>query len=399
MKKTISFSKIIFWTGAISLLLVYIILWAEMIASPSERTGTDFIAFYSAGRIAQERGSSKVYDIDLQQEVQENLLGFSIIDNQPLLYNHLPFLIPLLKLIMQESYTLSFSIWLLIQITIYGVSFYILAQLFPENWTQNNRGKIITSGALFFPVFVSLLLGQDTAFLFLGISLFFYGILRQKDFLAGGGLALTLVRPHLTLALALPVMIKNKKAFSYFVGLGAALALLSFGILGIEGTQDFIRILTISGEGTWYGMKEASMINLIGLMSRTFSFLGPSLIQTIGWVLYFISIVILFFFWTFTAKETSSLLGLSVIFSLFFAPHLHYHDLSLLFFPLMLILVSRKLSLRQEKVSFVLLAISFLLISTKSIPFLYFSFPYSLLLGMTILLIGKQGITQSQNPP
>ena len=69
MKKTISFSKIIFWTGAISLLLVYIILWAEMIASPSERTGTDFIAFYSAGRIAQERGSSKVYDIDLQQEM------------------------------------------------------------------------------------------------------------------------------------------------------------------------------------------------------------------------------------------------------------------------------------------------------------------------------------------
>ena len=181
--------------------------------------------------------------------------------------------------------------------------------------------------------------------------------------------------------------------------MGAALALLSFGILGIEGTQDFIRILTISGEGTWYGMKEASMINLIGLMSRTFSFLDPSLAQTIGWVLYFISIVILFFFWTFTAKETSSLLGLSVIFSLFFAPHLHYHDLSLLFFPLMLILVSRKLSLRQEKVSFVLLAISFLLIFTKSIPFLYFSFPYSLLLGMTILLIGKQRITQDQNPP
>ena len=65
-----------------------------MITSPEQRTGTDFIAFYTAGRIAQEQGIHDVYNIAYQQSVQENLLGFPIANNQPLLYNHIPFLIP-----------------------------------------------------------------------------------------------------------------------------------------------------------------------------------------------------------------------------------------------------------------------------------------------------------------
>ena len=380
-----------FLAGTVSLLLVYVILWMQMIVSPAERTGTDFIAFYTAGRVAQEHGIPNVYNIAYQQDVQENLLGFSLADNQPLLYNHLPFLVPLLALITQDNYVASFFLWMLIQLALYGASFYILAQLPSNLWTDKTRRNLVVSGILFFPIFVSLLLGQDTAFLFLGVSLFVYGALHKKDPLSGIGLALTTVRPHLTLVLALPLLFKNRKAFGYFSIFGGLLALFSVGILGLEGTRNFIQILTISGEGTWYGMKETSMFNLIGLLTRAFTFLDPNAIHIIGWSAYILSTIILSLFWVRAETVKSYQLSLAILFSIFFAPHLHYHDLSLLIIPILLVLGSGKLPVDQNNLPLVPLAISLLLIFTQPVPALYFSLPYFLLILLVVFMQKNRG--------
>ncbi len=39
--------------GLLSLALIYILSWINMIDDPKQRTGSDFIGFYSFGRIAQ----------------------------------------------------------------------------------------------------------------------------------------------------------------------------------------------------------------------------------------------------------------------------------------------------------------------------------------------------------
>ena len=384
IKEKLSFSKIFFWVGIISLLLIYIILWAQMITSPAQRTGTDFISFYTAGRVAQEQGIHSVYNIAYQLSVQESLLGFPIANNQPLLYNHIPFLIPLLAPIMLDSYTASFFLWLFIQIMLYGLSFYTLSQLFPKIWLKETRLKLVTSALLFFPLFTSLIIGQDTPLLFLGVSLFVYGIFNKNDFLAGAGLAITTVRPHLTLVLALPLFFKNRRVFSYFLGISTFLALFSIGILGFDGTKEFINILTISGEGTWYGMKEASMFNLGGLLMRVFPFLSLAIIHVITWITYVLSIVTMSIYWKNTTDKHSPALSFSIILSLFFAPHLHYHDLALLIIPFFLVLIAGKLPVSQKDIHLVPLAISLVLIFTQPIPLFYYSLPYLLMISLII---------------
>ena len=178
----------------------------------------------------------------------------------------------------------------------------------------------------------------------------------------------------------------QKKFLLYFIGLASLLVLFSIGILGIAGSRDFIQILIISGKGTGYGTNEIAMFNLIGLLTRIFPALSFNSIHLIGWLAYLISIITLSTIWARTGTIKTPHLSLAIIFSLFFAPHLHYHDLTLLIIPIFLLLISEKLPISQENLPLVPLAISFILIFTQPIPFLYYSLPYLLMLSLIIFM-------------
>lgn len=106
---------------------------------------------------------------------------------------------------------------------------------------------LICAGALtFFPLFVSLLPGQDTALLFLGACLWLVGLLMGRDGLAGSGLALMTVRPHITVILAFPFLFKNKKEFGWFCLGAGVLSTISLLILGVERMRSIINILFIT---------------------------------------------------------------------------------------------------------------------------------------------------------
>ena len=92
--RTSNFRRVFIIVGIASLFLSYFGIWVRFINDPVERTGADFIHFYSAGRIAQSEGAAHVYDLLLQQEIQEQQVGFPLAPGQVLPYNHLPFLIP-----------------------------------------------------------------------------------------------------------------------------------------------------------------------------------------------------------------------------------------------------------------------------------------------------------------
>ncbi len=57
--KRVDFRRIFVIAGLVSLVIIYALLWLRMIASPSERTGSDFIVFYTAGQIAQTDGADQ----------------------------------------------------------------------------------------------------------------------------------------------------------------------------------------------------------------------------------------------------------------------------------------------------------------------------------------------------
>src|SRR5215207_8524185 len=159
-------------TGIISLFASYLGLWIRFINDPVERTGSDFIAFYSAGRVAQDKGYSRVYDPLLQQAVQEEQVGFPLVKGQVLLYNHLPFLVPVLRFLVNRDYVHSFYRWVFLLVAFYIVSLILLSKSVPDSDTDPRIVWLTALGGfLFLPLFFSLMNGQDTAILFLGVAL------------------------------------------------------------------------------------------------------------------------------------------------------------------------------------------------------------------------------------
>ncbi len=110
---TINWRRLFVVSGLASLGLVYAVLWVRMITSLEERTGSDFIGFYAAARIAQSEGAEWIYEPMLQQQIEQELVGFPLVSGQILLFNHMPFFVPILSLLVDENYVASFIRWTL----------------------------------------------------------------------------------------------------------------------------------------------------------------------------------------------------------------------------------------------------------------------------------------------
>src|SRR5664280_554278 len=102
--KAINFRRVFVIAGLTTLVIIYAFLWLQMISSPAQRTGADFIHFYAAGIIARNQGAEHVYDLELQQIVEQEQVGFKLTLGQVLPFNHVPYLIPILSVIVSKNY-------------------------------------------------------------------------------------------------------------------------------------------------------------------------------------------------------------------------------------------------------------------------------------------------------
>lgn len=317
--------------------IIYALLWVNMIQDPAQRTGTDFIAFYTAGKAANQWGPDQAYDTSNQHNIQQKEVGFALQPNQILLYNHLPFLIPILQLLASADYSTAFSAWALFLLTLYGLALYLLWKSLA--WESPQNRWILFLGALeFYPLFASILNGQDSAFLVLGTACCLYFLNKNQDFLAGIGLSLATVRPHIIIILALPFLLKRQKVFAGAILGSGILALFSLLLIGPHGAAQFIEILKISAGGEWHGMQENAMFNLIGSLTRTIPTPSVDQIRLIGWGVYLAFLLILGIYTYRRPSLDANILGLAISFGLFFLPHLHYHDLALLLIPIFLVI-------------------------------------------------------------
>ena len=380
-----SFRRIFIITGIASLFLSYLGIWISLINDPVQRTGSDFIHFYSAGRIAQDQGISRVYDLALQQDYEEEQVGFPLAQGQVLPYNHLPFLIPILQILVTANYVHSFYKWVLIIIVLYIISIIVLCQVLRRTGVdQRSTLLAAVGGFLFLPVFFSMMNGQDTAFLFLGASIWMYGLFSGKETVAGLGLSLTTIRPQIALILALPMLFSYRKVFLGFILGSGILALFSFSILGIAGTRDFINILFVSAGGEWYGMKQFAMFNLIGLLMRSFPSLEADFMRLLGWVVYGSTIIGLCILWNRNNDLQDGKIGLTIVLALFASPHLHFHDLTLLLIPIYEIvrLTAKRGGLKLSIATVLPIAVSLVLLLSNVSPVLQYSVPYLIMLAL-----------------
>ena len=385
-----TFKKKLFNGFAIASILlltsIYLFLWKIEITDPKIYHTSDFIAFYTAGRIANKKGASQVYNQQEQFNIQTTLMDKEIAPNELLSYNHLPFLIPLLEAITSENYTASFTRWGLILLAINIGSTFILLKIFPN---FNHKEWIVAAAGtvLFFPSIISILQGQDTAILLLGASIWMVGLLQKKDKLAGLGLALVTIRPHIALVLAIPFIFKRRMVWWWFLLGASTLALFSITLIGIEGTQEFIQLLTISSRGEGFQLKPEAMFNLVGILARMIPTLSHKILEIIGWSGFGIAIIGLSTMWRKSTAISEAHIGMAILLSLFTAPHLHYHDLALLLLPLLAVL---RIAISEKKitigvVSIIPLSISFILFINHYLPSIY-PLPYLLMFILAILL-------------
>jgi hypothetical protein len=386
VKKT-DYRRLLVVSGLTALVFSYAILWLRMINSSTERTGADFIAYYSAGRVAQTDGFTRVYEPDLQQDVQEGLVGFPLFPGQVLLYNHVPYLLPILFVFVSQNYIASFSRWatFLLVLFITGIVF-VARMLRSQAWDKLEIWKVAAGMLTFFPLFVSLMNGQDTAFATLGLCLWCAGILSERDGMAGLGLALTTVRPHLAIFLAVPFLFRRWKVFGWFCLGAAGLGLASLLAVGWSGVRGFLDLLLVSTRGQWYGLKEPEMLDLVGLLWRAAPGLGGETIRWIGWAGYGLGLLGLCLLWARSRALSGKHLCLAITLAVFTAPHLHYHDLTWLLVALVLVMLDlvRSRLLLEQSAALLPLGVSWVLLLSGSNAFLHHAMPYLLMLALIL---------------
>lgn len=384
--KRINFRFVFIFSGLISLVILYLVIGIRVLSTPRERTGADFIAFYAAGMIARHEGASHVYDLTLQKTIEQEQVGFILAQDQVLIFNHDPYLIPILSLFVSGNYTLSFIRWILLLCMISALSIRILIS--EDTGDRRNKFLILLCMATFYPLFMSAINGQDTVFILLGLSMSVYGLKINKDWVVGSGLALATIRPQITLLLVLPFLFKRQKVFAYFFACALILGLMSFLTLGFDGLQGYLSIMRISVEGSWYGLKENVMVNLVGLLWRVFPGLGSQAIHWVGWAAYGISAFGLVLLWIKSREIGIKELGLGVVISLFVSPHLHYHDLTLLLVPATIgvTILEKKKILNPRDAPLVPLVLSLLFLFSSLAPILKYNIVYLIMLVVALVL-------------
>ena len=317
--------------GLVLLVAVYVLMTVRYITTTGILNEADFKIFYTAGRIAQTAGYSQLYKLKTQLQVQDTLLDRDLQADQLLPFNHPPFLVPILQILCSPDYTASYWRWILVMIILLLMTAYIMERTLRAKKTESGtRFVFIVIILLFYPVFLGLLKGQDTAFLLLGGTLWLYGIVVENDTIAGLGLAMTVIRPQIAIILAIPFLFKRIKVWWWFCAGVMVLATYSLMLVGLQGAGDYIHLLVVSANGQGYGMDQNAMFNFTGLILRLFPLLSIDLIHGLAWGIFGMAIVGLSVLWKLSKQIDLHHIILALSLSLFAAPHLHYHDLALM---------------------------------------------------------------------
>lgn len=395
MKNRIDLSRTAIITIIISLALIYPLLWMKMLADPVQYTGADFIAFYAAGRIADNEGASQVYDLNLQQKYQKEVVMYDFALQNVNPFVHPPFVVPLTQLAVTADYIASFQRWALLMVLISALGTAFLISLHGGSFSPSEKVFLALGLLLFFPLFQSVILGQDNAIMFLGISIWMWGWFQKKDWAAGLGLALTMIRPHFALFLLTPFLFKHHTILVWFIIFAIALALTSLAFTGFSGVESFLHVLTVSGSGENFKINEENMINFIGLVRRIFPDLSPAYVRKAGWALYILALLSLCVYFSNKYRTIGGMeISLAAIAGIFFSPHSHVQDMLLFIIPItaISIVLLQKYIVQPNQVVLIPLLVSLILLFSNYSPLLLHSVPYLFMIGFLMAISYLQKI-------
>jgi len=228
----------------------------------------DFTAFYTAGTLLREGRGDQIYNSRAQEEAQQAFATDSDIRQGPLPYIHPPYeallFLPLTFLPYREAFVVwdALNLGMLLAISLMVRRTLPLLQPIPL-W------EWVLALLAFFPVFATLLQGQDAILMLLLLVLSFRALDSKSEFIAGCWLGLGVFRFHLVIPLVLILGLwKYRKLVIGFAATASSALVISITIVGWRTALRYPAYTwhwaSIPGFGK---MPPSLMPNLLGLVT------------------------------------------------------------------------------------------------------------------------------------
>ncbi len=230
----------------------------------------DYNSFLLGGRLLADRhaAATTLYNLAIQQQTQQAMLiGTNIHFPDGLLpFLNPPFVALLIFPLTSLPPGIGFLIWDAVQLLLLLVSLSMVGAMLPSKY----RYLLWLGAFAFLPVYQSLLEGQLSPTVLLGIILLWRGLRAggSGNWWGGVGLTLCLVKPQLLPVLILYLLYKrNWRALGGFAGGGLFFYLLCAVVSGVDWTVAYLNALIVS-QAQGYGYAPGVMFNLTGLLDR-----------------------------------------------------------------------------------------------------------------------------------
>jgi hypothetical protein len=337
MEKTarrFAFGEVLLLVLLVAQLALYVFMWLRF---QDDRAfyGSDFISFYTAGRIARSGDFHALYDLDTQRRVQAEVLGENTFPGGANLSQHPPYLALVLAGLAVDDFVQSYMLWTVVRLPVLLACGWLVHRFFRgHGWEARPALWNALAAMAFFPVFLGILGGQDAVWILAALLLWWNGLAFREEALAGVGLALATLAPTIAGALALPLLASRRPAAVWFLAALVPLGLYTLLLIGRDGLGDFLGLMTLSASGDQYGLNPAAMVNLLGLLLRTFPGLSLETARLISWGALLAAAALLIALWWGKGRQLRlELVGLAVTLAVFTSPHLHSHSLAFLLLP------------------------------------------------------------------
>ena len=267
------------------ILIIYVFIYGSFLST----YGVDYFAYWSTGKIADQKGYSEIYDLNYLRSVQtqelESLGVLSITDDSStwiITAAYLSFFILPFQFLSKIDLVYGYWLWTILNLIILvGYLVFFMRRILPESGSIVNGLKLLIPILISYPVFINIIMGQAEVLLLVCAGEFIRNAFRKKSILSGLWLGGLLVKPQL-LILIIPIILimRNWKVLMGFVASSGMILVTSFMLSGSAGIKALINLWIGYTGGIATGAPEA-MINwrMVGLN------LNNLLDTSLGWVI------------------------------------------------------------------------------------------------------------------